>query len=693
MKHYLFTSESVSQGHPDKIADQISDAILDACLTVDQEARVACETLVSQNLVVLAGEISVKVPVDYKKIVRDTIKNIGYTKPEMGFDYRSCEILITISPQSKEIAQGIDKNIYNEQGAGDQGIMFGFACDETPELMPLPIMLAHRIIRELRYRREQNILPYLGLDGKSQVTVEYDEHNNPLRVHTVVISAQHDESTDLETMKNDFRKLAQELAPEWIDDKTLFYINPTGRFVLGGPHVDSGLTGRKIIVDTYGGMGRHGGGAFSGKDASKVDRSASYAARYIAKNIVAAKLARRCEVQLAYAIGVPFPISIKVDTFGSHAVSEELLSTVIPMVFNLKPKGIIDMLDLKRPIFHKTAFEGHFGRTEEEFTWEKTDRAQALLDAIKQESYTYTLASNRQIKKNFANVEEKDELEKEKRLLEVYLRRRYKKNAMFKEKILKQLKECQNWEQVQKEGELLKSNFPALKKGLHQIVVMNWETEKEEVIALDSSKSPSELVSERFKRAKKLFRGIPHLQEQVVKVDHLNEKIEQDLKRLNGSTKEEIEELKLLWKAGKKVQSKKKSTEIPKPYHEFQSSTGVKIWVGKNARNNEKLTFSFAKGSDWWLHVQGYPGSHVIIKTEKGAEPDHETLLDAIQLALHHSKAKNQGEGEICVTQRKYVSRFGKGAVGKVQISKHKTLFAKLDPKRYQALLTLKKDL
>lgn len=391
MRHFLFTSESVSQGHPDKIADQISDAILDACLKVDTEAKVACETLVSKDLVVIAGEISMHGIVDYESIARQTIRSIGYTDPALGFDYKSCKIITTIHNQSPEIAKAVDasQNIYKEQGAGDQGIMFGYACDETPQLMPLPIMLAHSIVRRLRLDREKNILPYLKPDAKSQITIEYDEYHQPIRVHTIIISTQHDAAVSKDVLANDMKKIALELCPSgFIDSNTLFYINPTGDFVTGGPAADSGLTGRKIIVDTYGGMGRHGGGAFSGKDPSKVDRSAAYAARYVAKNIVAAGLARRCEVQVSYAIGVPFPISIKVDTFGTGNVSEDLLSYVVPLVFNLTPKGIIDMLALKRPIFLQTAFEGHFGREEKDFTWEKTDRVDGLLDSLKQESFT-----------------------------------------------------------------------------------------------------------------------------------------------------------------------------------------------------------------------------------------------------------------------------------------------------------------
>lgn len=390
MSHFLFTSESVSAGHPDKVADQISDAILDACLKIDPNARVACETLVTTGLVILGGEITTYAHLDYETIVRNTIQEIGYDDCQLGFDYRSCGIMNTIHKQSADIAQGVDENqnIYKEQGAGDQGIMFGYACDETPQLMPMPIMLAHHIVAELRKRRQNGLLPYLRPDAKSQVTIEYNENHQPVRLHTVVISTQHAENVDQNTIHKDMKDLVRELVPEdFIDENTLFYINPTGRFVIGGPAGDCGLTGRKIIVDTYGGMGRHGGGAFSGKDPSKVDRSACYAARYVAKNIVAAKLAKRCEVQVSYAIGVPHPISIKVDTFGTGRVNEELLSHVIPLVFNLSPKGIIQMLDLKRPIYRQTAYEGHFGREGKDFPWERTDRTKALLDAIKQESF------------------------------------------------------------------------------------------------------------------------------------------------------------------------------------------------------------------------------------------------------------------------------------------------------------------
>lgn len=386
--HYLFTSESVGIGHPDKIADQISDAILDACLTQDPDAKVASEVMVTSGIVILAGEISTKARVDYQEIARKTIQDIGYTDSALGFDYRSCGVMITINKQSPDIAQGISgEGLFPGQGAGDQGIMFGYACEETPQLMPMPIMLCHQLVRELNQLRASGALPYLRPDSKVQATIEYDEDHNPVRLHTVVISTQHSDDVSYEQIVKDMKALVHKIVPsDFIDKNTLFYINPTGRFVVGGPVGDCGLTGRKIIVDTYGGMGRHGGGGFSGKDATKVDRSASYAARYVAKNIVAAKLAKRCEVQISYAIGVPYPISIKVDTFGTGQVSEDLLSRVVPLVFSLSPKGIIEMLDLKRPIYAPTAFGGHFGRSEPEFTWEKTDRIGALLQAVKQEA-------------------------------------------------------------------------------------------------------------------------------------------------------------------------------------------------------------------------------------------------------------------------------------------------------------------
>jgi S-adenosylmethionine synthetase len=385
MGNFLFTSESVAMGHPDKVADQISDAILDACLQEDRFARVACETLVTTGLIVLSGEITTHAHPNYPEIARKTVRDIGYTDSALGFDYKSCGVLVTFNKQSPDIARGVNEteSSYKEQGAGDQGLMFGYACDETPELMPMPIMLAHKIVLELCRLRQSNELPYLRPDAKAQVTIEYDSHHHPVRLHTVVVSTQHSPEVEQSKISEDMKALVSKLVPKgFIDSKTLFYINPTGRFVVGGPEGDCGLTGRKIIVDTYGGMGRHGGGAFSGKDPTKVDRSASYAARYVAKNIVAAKLAQRCEVQISYAIGVPHPISIKVDAFGTGKVSEEQLADVIPKVFNLSPKGMIEMLDLRRPIYQKTAFGGHFGRNEKEFTWEKTDKVQSLLNLL-----------------------------------------------------------------------------------------------------------------------------------------------------------------------------------------------------------------------------------------------------------------------------------------------------------------------
>lgn len=387
MSHFLFTSESVAIGHPDKVADQISDSILDACLREDPQARVACETLVTTGLIVLSGEITTYAHPNYPEIAREAVKNIGYHDSELGFDYKSCGVLVSFNKQSPDIARGVCEmeSVYKEQGAGDQGLMFGYACDETPELMPMPIMMAHHIVRELHKLRLSGKLKYLRPDAKSQVTIEYDSNHQPLRLHTVVVSTQHSPDVDHAIISKDMKELVERLAPKgFVDEKTLFYFNPTGRFVVGGPQGDCGLTGRKIIVDTYGGMGRHGGGAFSGKDPTKVDRSACYAARYVAKNIVAARLAKRCEVQVSYAIGVPYPISIKVDTFGTGSVSEEKLASAIPKVFNLSPRGMIEMLNLRRPIYTKTAFGGHFGRNEKEFTWENIDKAEELLEAFKE---------------------------------------------------------------------------------------------------------------------------------------------------------------------------------------------------------------------------------------------------------------------------------------------------------------------
>ncbi|MFQ5728776.1 MAG: methionine adenosyltransferase [Waddliaceae bacterium] len=389
MENFLFTSESVAIGHPDKVADQISDAVLDACLREDPNSKVACETMVSTGLVILGGEITTKAQFDYQEVVRKTIKDIGYTSSSLGFDYKSCGVVRMINRQSPDIAQGVEegKGLHKGQGAGDQGIMFGFACNETPELMPMPIMFVHQIVRELQRLRGEKVLPYLGPDAKAQVTVEYNSEHMPKHVHTLVISTQHSDGVDLETVTGDMKEMAHSIAPAGlIHENTRFFINPTGRFVVGGPMGDCGLTGRKTIVDTYGGMARHGGGAFSGKDPSKVDRSATYAARYVAKNIVAAKFAKRCEVQVSYAIGVADPISIKVDTFGTGTVSEDQLSRMIFSVFDLSPRGIIEMLDLKRPIYSKTAFGGHFGREEPEFTWEKTDKVEALQQALSRSS-------------------------------------------------------------------------------------------------------------------------------------------------------------------------------------------------------------------------------------------------------------------------------------------------------------------
>ena len=372
---FLFTSESVTEGHPDKIADQISDAILDACLAQDPLSRVACETLTCTGLVVIAGEITTKAYVDFQGLVRDTVAQIGYTHSSYGFDSNTCAVISTINKQSPDIAQGVDTG-----GAGDQGMMFGYATNETPELMPLPISLAHRLSEKLSQVRKSGLMPYLRPDGKSQVTVEYAEVGKPSRVDAVVISTQHDENVTNDQLRAEILKnVIQAVIPaELLDADTKYHINATGRFVIGGPMGDSGLTGRKIIVDTYGGMGRHGGGAFSGKDATKVDRSAAYMARYVAKNIVAAGLADRCEVQLAYAIGVAEPVSVLVDTFGTGTVDADKLEELVRANFALTPTGIIESLDLRRPIYKQTAAYGHFGREGADFTWEKTDKAAAL---------------------------------------------------------------------------------------------------------------------------------------------------------------------------------------------------------------------------------------------------------------------------------------------------------------------------
>jgi S-adenosylmethionine synthetase len=374
---HLFTSESVTEGHPDKIADQISDSILDAILTQDPVSRVACETLVTTGLVVVAGEITTSAYVDFQNVVRSTINEIGYNRGKYGFDGETCAVLSSIHSQSPDIAMGVDTG-----GAGDQGLMFGFACTETEELMPLPIMLAHKLTRGLSCARRDGVLEYLRPDGKSQVTIEYDG-NRPLRVDAVVVSSQHSPLVTQETMKEDIvEKIINRVIPEDLRDKnTKIYVNPTGRFVVGGPHGDAGVTGRKIIVDTYGGAAPHGGGAFSGKDPTKVDRSACYMARYIAKNVVAAGIAERALVQLAYAIGVADPVSVMVHTEGTGRIAEEKITQIVRDHFKLTPRGIMEELDLRRPIYKKTAAFGHFGRTEPEFTWERTDKAAALKSA------------------------------------------------------------------------------------------------------------------------------------------------------------------------------------------------------------------------------------------------------------------------------------------------------------------------
>jgi len=377
----LFTSESVTEGHPDKISDQISDAILDAMLDQDSASRVACETLVTTGMVVVAGEVTTKAWVDMQKVVRDTVEEIGYTDSNMGFDFNTCAVLISLDKQSPNIAQGVNEGegAHTEQGAGDQGLMFGYACDETPELMPLPIQLAHRLTERLSHVRKDGTMDYLRPDGKSQVTVRYVD-GMPKSVDAVVISTQHAEEVSQSQLHEDIKKnvISHVIPEKYLNDSTQYHINPTGIFVIGGPQGDCGLTGRKIIVDTYGGMGRHGGGAFSGKDPSKVDRSAAYAARHVAKNVVAAGLASRCEVQLAYAIGVAEPVSVSVETFGTNKIDESKIIELIRNNFELKPAGLIRALNLLRPIFQKTAAYGHFGREIPEFTWEATDKINEL---------------------------------------------------------------------------------------------------------------------------------------------------------------------------------------------------------------------------------------------------------------------------------------------------------------------------